>query len=72
MEALAQLRRASPSGVVTSAVLAAAVWLLLRVLMRRLGRRGKPLPSPPGHWLLGHTPIVGEVVSQGRHIDYLI
>jgi hypothetical protein len=35
-------------------------------------RKGKHLPAPPEHWLLGHVPLVAKVVGAGHHIDFLV
>lgn len=63
----------SSGTIALTAIAAPALFYSLRYLYNVVFvRKGKQLPAPPEHWLLGHMPLVAKVVGAGHHIDFLV
>jgi hypothetical protein len=56
----------SPTTIALSLIAAPTIYFAARHAYYKLFvRKGKKLPSPPRHWLWGHTVMVGKVISEG-------
>lgn len=52
--------------------LAYGLYVALKCMRTCIVAKGKKLPSPPSHWLLGNIPLMTKSLQGGRHIDELI